>query len=152
MKTAFIIVFCLICMVSCDSNTDTIEYTNEYTVSCVTPLTELVENVEKGSDGRSDFPEGIYVYTNQTAFDTFYYDLFSHKAFIPAAPTVDFGSYLVIAYVDIQHDTVDYSVEILEVVAGSGNNYTVTVQFTEPDGGAFQIVTKPFHIIKVPFL
>ena len=125
---------------------DGTEYDQTFTVMSDVALSGTFETVEQGTGGIWEtYPKSAYFFSTTADFEAFYTTLTGNST----APSVDFAQYRAVAVVDADQPASGYSVEIVSVELQSGDQYDVTAHFTEPDGVAAAVLTKPYHIVKI---
>ena len=149
MKKLVIPVLIVFFIGACDSG-GSISYEDKtYTVTSDVDLTSTFETVKQGYPAYTETEkEGVYFFTNQTDFNTFYNDLDPFGT----APTIDFVLYRVVVYVDEYRPNKKCTVEITDIQLESGFDYEITVEFYSPSGYEPTGGSKPYHIIKVEVL
>lgn len=62
---------------------------------------------------------------------------------------IDFSNFILLAVFDEIKMNGGYAIEVTGIVENQ-NNLTVTIRRLSPKGGAYAVITQPYHIVKIP--
>lgn len=117
------------------------------------PLNSNIESIEKDFSSNLDFYQAgtVRFFHNINDFDSFYQGLKTNATNIET-PHVDFSQFRIIVAVDKVRSSAGYSVEIISVEKKDESTYVTNVQYISPkkDDVVATVLTKPYHIIKIP--
>ena len=143
MKKSILAFFVFIVITSCSSNDDTVN-------------SNVINPVEIGSgklfgSGSENIIQHNSVITNQADWVTLInqMDLVNNTSSTFTELNIDFNAFQLLVSFDQVRNTGGYSIEISEVIENQ-NTIDVTVDTILPSEVTTQVITQPFHIVKIP--
>jgi len=144
----FAVALLLVAIGGCDSVGSDADDSPNYTTEVATQTLKAdgvdLDQIDKGQYG--NIVDGTRaVLRNQTEYEELWADLHADKSTVPAPPSVDFGSKVVVAIVLGERPNGGYSVEIDGAQVSEDGDQT-RIQFTEkvPGCAATQVLTSPY--------
>ncbi len=149
----FVAACLLVALGGCDGVGSDADDPPEYTTNVTTETLKVdgvnLDQINKGQYG--NLVEGTRaVLQTQEDYEALWADLHADRSTVPAPPSVDFESEVVVAIVLGERPTAGYSVEI-EGVEASEDGEEARIQFTEvvPSCAAAQVLTAPYVLAKM---
>jgi hypothetical protein len=154
----FTLVITLLFLTACntvdlDSDFDLDEsfFENANTIETKTVALDAVTVVQSGSGSYRFSETEQMVINNHEEFEAIWEELYSTLSPTPELPEIDFDEYTVIAVMMGAQPTGGYSIQIEKVSEADG---VIGVKISENEPGTscstIQVVTSPFHIVKIP--
>ena len=117
-----------------------------------TPIdTVLIGQGELYGNGQEDIPEQKAVIRDSETWNELLQKMNSVNGVSDSftETDIDFTKYMVVAVFDKVENTGGYSIQI-EKVLDVGKEIKVIIYKTSPGGFTTQVITQPFHIVKIP--
>jgi hypothetical protein len=118
-------------------------------IPAIESVTIPFTTVAQGSNSSISVPNKLVI-TTSGQWQQLWQDMHSSRAPIPALPTIDFDTTMVIAVFAGEHPTAGYSITITQIT-DEGDHIQVNVKTTQPAAGGMtlQVLTQPYHLVQL---